>query len=362
MVSSVLLHVIIVSSSTFVVASRQHERQLQVLSEVVSGPADGKPLALHLDATLPADVQRAVLGVEAVRRTPHFTLNIGLNHSQGRWLKQEMGSAALPHGSPDMLHVVLWLTPRPELLKALWLLWKPRHLLLFSLGSMSGTEVLSEEALANVEKLTLIGQLCGKSEQGINALGVYTPLPFSSRGVQLLGPWERESFSSWEALFPDRFPSFQGYTFQLATWMVDYPYLYRKNTSSLQGTGISIKALDAVSSRLNFSYTLTVKPPEPVYGGKLNGSWAGILGMILKEEKNFSINTFYLNPERYKDFDPSSFWGFSKVGAFLLTPSPLPMSLNLLRPFTFGVWATVACCFALAVCSCLMLVSNVFAK
>ncbi|XP_063866917.1 uncharacterized protein LOC135103981 [Scylla paramamosain] len=356
MLSSSLFQVILVRScSTAAIASRQHERHLHVLSEVVSGPAHGKPLALHLDTALPADVRQAVLGVEAVRRTPHFTLSLGLNHSQGRWPRQETASAALSYGSPAMLHVVLWLTPRPELLKALWILWKPRHLLFFSLGSLPGTEVLRDEAVSNVEKLALIGHLSAEAERGPDALGVYTMLPFSSSGVQLLGPWEHESFSNWEALFPDRFPSFEGYTFQLATWMVDYPYLYHKNTNSLQGTGISIRALEAVSSLLNFSYTLTVKPPEPVYGGKLNGSWAGILGMILKKEKNFSINTFYLTPERYKDFDPSSYWGFSKVGAFLLTPPPLPMSLNLLRPFTVGVWTTIAFCFALAVCSCLML-------
>lgn len=365
MVSSILFQFILVSSCTATITtttSRQHERQLLVLSEVLSGPAHGKPLALHLDTTIPADVQQAVLGMEALQRTPHFTLSLGLNYSQRWWPRQETASAALPHDSPAMLHVVLWVTPRPELLKALWLLWKPRHLLFFSLGSRPGTEVLRDEAVSNVEKIALIGHLCAKAEQCPDALSVYTILPFSSRGVQFLGPWEQRSFTSWETLFPDRFPSFEGHTFHLATWMVDYPYLYLKNTSSPQGTGISIRVLEAFSSLLNFSYTLTVKPPEPVYGGKLNGSWAGILGMVLRKEKNFSINTFYLTPERYKDFDPSSYWGYSKVGAFLLTPPPLPMSLNLLRPFTFGVWTSVAFCFALAVCSCLMLVSKVFPR
>ena len=86
-----------------------------------------------------------------------------------------------------------------------------------SLESSPGADVLRDEALNGVEKLALIGHLSAEADRGPDTLGVYTVLPFSG-GVQLLGPWRRESFSSWEALFPDRFQSFEGYTFQVASF------------------------------------------------------------------------------------------------------------------------------------------------
>ncbi|KAG0714556.1 hypothetical protein GWK47_013924 [Chionoecetes opilio] len=210
---SCLLKLILVSGTIYTVASgdQLHDRQLQVLSEVVSGPARGRPLTLHLDAALPADVQQAVLEVEAVRRAPHLTMSLSLNHSHGQLSGHEAAAASLPRvasSSSSMLHVVLWFTPQPELLQVLWLHCKPRNLLLLNMGSTLGAEVLRGEALSGVEKLALIGHLLAEAEQDPDALGVYTVPPFSPGGVQLLGPWRRESFGSWEALFPDRFQSF----------------------------------------------------------------------------------------------------------------------------------------------------------
>ncbi|KAG0710439.1 Glutamate receptor ionotropic, delta-1 [Chionoecetes opilio] len=357
---SCLLKLILVSGTVYTVASgnQLHDRQLQVLGEVVSGPARGRPLTLHLDAALPADVQQAVLEVEAVRRAPRLTMSLSLNHSHGQLSWHEAAAASLPRvasSSSSMLHVVLWFTPQPELLQALWHHCKPRNLLLLNMGSTLGAEVLRAESLSGVEKLVLIGHLLAEAEQDPDALGVYTVLPFSPGGVQLLGPWRRESFGSWEALFPDRFPSFEGYTFHLASWMIDYPYLYRKNKTSSQGRGITIKVVDSLSVLLNFSYTLTVEPPELVYAGKVNGSWAGTLGMVYRKEKNFTVNMFYVTLERWKDFDPSAYWSFIDIDVFLSAPQPFPMSTNLLRPFTFGVWATVVTSLAVAMSSCLVL-------
>lgn len=61
-------------------ASAVMEQSLRVLGEVVSGPARGRPVVLHLDSTLPVDVQRAVTGVEAVRDAPHITLSLDHSH------------------------------------------------------------------------------------------------------------------------------------------------------------------------------------------------------------------------------------------------------------------------------------------
>ncbi|XP_050734072.1 glutamate receptor ionotropic, kainate 4-like isoform X2 [Eriocheir sinensis] len=322
------------------------EGQLQVLSEVVSGPAHGRPLALHLDPTLSADVRRAVVGGEAVRRTPHFILTFGLCHSL-----QEVALPGDSSSSAVVLHVVLWLAPRPELLQTLWLQWKPRNLLLFSLGPSPGTDLLRHEALSGVENVALIGLLSAQADPRPDKLGVYTVLPFSPGGVRLLGSWRRETFASWEALFPDRFPSFEGYTFHLATFIDDAPNLYNDTSrTSVVGRGVAVSMMECFSAQLNFTYTLTIKPPDSKWGAIENGSWSGLLGMIARKEKLFTINGLAFAEDRNADFDRSELITMESWRLFLAMPQPLSKWLSLVRPFTPTVWAILLVLLLFLVC------------
>ncbi|XP_050706163.1 glutamate receptor-like [Eriocheir sinensis] len=313
--------------------------QLKVLSEVLSGPVRGRPLALHLDASLSADERRAVVGVEAVRRTPHLTLTHDFNYS--RRLAAPPGDFFI---SSKVLHVVLWLTPRPELLQELWLNWKPHNLLLFSLGLSPGTDLLRHEAFSGVENVALIGHLMAQEDLRPDALGVYTVLPFSPGGVRLVGPWRREAFASWEALFPDRFPSFEGYTFHIASWMQDEPFLYQNELNPQNGEGVFAELLKVLSVKLNFTYTATTVSTDCNWGALSNGSWNGLMGMVERGEKNFTINQLFLTYERGRDFDFSSSLQVFGFGAFLRRPAPLPLWTSLWRPLQPAVWAAVLAC------------------
>lgn len=333
------------------------EGQLQVLSEVVSGPARGRPLSLHLDTALPADVQRAVVGLEAVRRTPHFTL---ISHEQQQASLSD-ASSSLSSISSVVLHVVLSLTPRPELLQALWLQWKPRNLLLFNLGSPNGTELLRHEALKGVERVALIGNLSTQLKP--DGLGVYTSLPFSSTGVRFLGPWRRKDFTSWEDLFPDRFPSFEGYSFHVAPY-VDYPpFLYRPFTNDSAastgkyGRGVAVQIFEAISEKLNYTYTITEMIGK--WGAIENGSWVGILGTMARNEKNFTISGFYINEERLSGFDASATVGSESSSVFVPSPKPLPEWLSIVRPFSPSAWVSFVVIVAVAVFSMALMVGVV---
>ncbi|XP_050734074.1 uncharacterized protein LOC127007315 [Eriocheir sinensis] len=332
--------------------SAANEGQLQVLSDVLSGPARGKPLTLHLDTTLPADVQRAVMGLEVVRRTPHLTLTLSLSDS--RWQSMLGGSSFI---FSKMLHVLLWFTPRPELLQSLWLYWKPRNLLLFSLGPSPGTDLLRHEALSGVENVALIGHLSAQADPRLDALWVHTVLPFSPGGVQLLGPWRREAFASWEALFPDRFPSFEGYTFHIATWFFDPPFLYNKPSAPDVGIGYYRHLLKAISSKLNFTYTLTREPPDLKWGVIENGSWVGCLGMVARKEKNFTLNGLFISKERVAYFEPSDIVGREHASVFMPSPMPVPEWLSIVRPFSPSTWASFVVVVVIAVVFMVSLVS-----
>ena len=353
-----LLKLLLLSGTTAAIVGYRYTEQLQVLSHVVSGPARGRPLALHLDSALPADMQQAVLGVEAVRKTPHLTLSLSLNHSFG-WPRQEASTSALSYASSSMLHVVLWLTPRPELLQALWLYWKPRNLLFLSLGSSSGADILRDEALSGVENLALIGQLSAEADPSRDALGVYTVMPFSFDGVQLLSPWRQASFSSWEALFPDRFPSFEGYTFHIASRMRDLIFFYPSERDPLKGEGVCEDMLQVLSAKLNFTYTTTTDSSDSKWGILSNGSWDGLMGMLERREKNFTINSLLVNFDRSNSFDFSTTIDIDGFGAYLRTPLPLPQWTSITRVFEGPIWLAVFMAFVAVSCFTLLQVRRV---
>lgn len=342
--------------------SATSEGQLQVLSEVVSGPARGRQLALHLDAALPTDLRRAVLGVESLRRTPHLTLTLSVSHNQRQSVVSGSSSSTSSSSSSSsvVLHIVLWLTPRPELLQELWLHWKPRNLLLFSLGPSPGTDLLRHEALRGVEKVALIGHLTSQANPHPDAPGVYTVLPFSSESVRFLGPWRRENFARWEALFPDRFPSFEGYSFHLAPYVDFPPFINRPFTNDSllapgkYARGVGVEIFEAISKKLNYTYTITEMFGK--WGAIENGKWVGILGTMARKETNFTISGFYINKERISGFDASAAVGKDSSSVFVPSPKPLPEWLSIVRPFSPTTWASFLAIVAAAVSSMALMV------
>ncbi|MPC60808.1 putative glutamate receptor [Portunus trituberculatus] len=352
-----LLQAVFIGRSSDISERRIQEKQLQVLSEVVSGPARGKILALHLDAALPADIRQAVLGVEAVRREPHFILNLDLDHSHGKRSQKPVKAAALSHGfscSSYILHVVVWITIQPEPLQWLWLHWKPRNLLLFSMGSSIDNSVLKYEALSSVEKLTLIRHLSAEADRGSDTLGVFTVLPFSSTGVQFLGPWERESFSSWEALFPDRFPSFQGYTFHIASRLDTESFFFLSKKNHWKKIRLGLNIVECLSAKLNFTYTTTKNSPDSKWGAFSNGVWNGVMGMIHRREKNFTINDLVIDINRGRDFDFSTTIYMDGFGVYLRSPDPLPNWMSIAKVFQGSVWLAVLFAFVASTCFTLL--------
>ncbi|KAG0720144.1 hypothetical protein GWK47_006939 [Chionoecetes opilio] len=148
---SCLLKLILVSGTVYTAASgdKLHDRQLQVLGEVVSGPARGRPLTLHLDAALPADVQQAVLEVEAVRRAPRLTMSLSLNHSHGQ-LSRHGGPGGSFSSRPLFLFLQLHVcgfTPQPSCCRPhCGSMKNPENLLLPTWVRPLGPEVLRAEA------------------------------------------------------------------------------------------------------------------------------------------------------------------------------------------------------------------------
>uniref|UniRef100_A0A0P4VWB7 Ionotropic glutamate receptor L-glutamate and glycine-binding domain-containing protein n=1 Tax=Scylla olivacea TaxID=85551 RepID=A0A0P4VWB7_SCYOL len=286
---------------------------------------------MTMAATIPTDVAAISSLLQVVFVTSSTA--VSEDHSHRQRSKQQVKAAVLPRGSSS--------SPQP------------RNMLLFSLGSSLDASVLRDEALSGVEKLTLIGHLSAEADRGSDALGVYTVLPFSS-GVRLLGPWERESFSRWEALFPDRFPSFQGYTFHIASRLKDEPFFFPSVKDPLKRNGVGLDMMECLSAKLNFSYTATNNSPDSKWGASSNGVWDGVLGMVHRREKNFTINSFLLDINRSRDFDFSTPIHIDGFGVYLRSPDPLPNWMSFAKVFQGSVWLAVLFAFLASTCFTLL--------
>lgn len=320
------------------------QEQLQVLSEVLSGPAQGRSLALHFDPDLPEDTQQRVMALPEVRHTPHLILNMNSNYT---WW---------PRAS-SLLHVVLYLRHTTQIIQWLWHDWKPRNLLLLSLASKHCSSILNEDMLRSVEALALITAEEGDSHR------IYTLLPFSSPWPHLLGHWNPHHFTHWHILFPHRFSHFSEYNFQLTTWpQGDEPILYWDGTTN-KSAGLTVKILDTLSLPLNFTYTLIPGPAGIAFGSFVNGSWTGVLELLHNKKSNFTVNGFFLTEERAREFDASIPYLVDNFGVFFRKPQHLPQWKNIIMPYPYTVW--IAICVSLVAATFLtvvqvMLIKNLF--
>ncbi|XP_071526338.1 glutamate receptor ionotropic, delta-2-like [Panulirus ornatus] len=292
---------------------------------------------VHLDDAIPRDVQQAIMVLDAVQETPHVTLSLGVNETW--WSDQQV--PAFIHGS-SVFHLVLFLTNPTKFLQSLWLNWKPRNLLLFSLAPSSDASILNHDVFNSVQKLALITELSDEVHGRPHTMGVYTVQPFSSSSPKFLGEWNKQHYSKWDSIFTDRYPTFDGYRFELATWFNNPICLHHRNyASNGSRVGVSIEMLDTLSSRMNFTYTTTLRSPDLKWGALENDTWNGLLGVIQRKEKKFSVNCFTQTPDRLRDFDVSVSFRTVGYGAFLLRPQPLPQWVNIYRPFQPQVWAAL---------------------
>ncbi|KAK3893593.1 hypothetical protein Pcinc_002598 [Petrolisthes cinctipes] len=65
-------------------------------------------------------------------------------------------------------------------------------------------------------------------------------------------------------------------TFLLSTWINDEPYLYRRQRDN-KTVGVSMTLLQLLANKLNFSYTMTTRSVDGLWGTEENGEWNGLL-------------------------------------------------------------------------------------
>ncbi|MPC65235.1 Glutamate receptor ionotropic, delta-1 [Portunus trituberculatus] len=332
---------ILAGAATAMLAPREGEWPLEgILEEVVSGPFLGRPLVMYLDLAFGLS---ASLMARPTLRDVHLVL-VDLKAPGGAWCQRQTTEVLQTEG---MVHLAL-LGPNSrrffEDLAAAECRWRPAYLLLVDAWGGS-PDLLTDAAFERVEWLALLTTRDSPSVPP--SVVIYSLFPFAQQSqVRQTGVWDANT--SLTHLFVDRFPSFEGYQFQLATWLDDNPYLYQ-TTEDLEGKadGLQVEMLDALGHALNFTYTLTKEPPDLMWGDLEDEAWTGMLGMVHRGEKNFTVNFFGYSLDKTHAFDASSSYWMEGFGLTLLAPPPLPRWRAAYYPFQTSVWACGGATFLL---------------
>ena len=321
---------------------------LKVLQEVVAGPLAGRALVLYLDPALEPHIWGAIITLAAFHESPIVLVNLGSDGEEWCW---EQSSAVVR--AEDVMHVVVFVSdPRPFFHSVVNTdtRWKPKYLLLFSLSKDPHGNVVKSEVFDRCERIVMFQRHTYRRSSHSGQMEMLTYFPFShTKQMVSLGLWSVTAQLLTKDIFVDRFPSFEGYMFLLGTWFDDYPYLHQAiNKPEGEGDGVEVEILNALSAHLNYSYNLTVEPPDEKWGNFENGSWTGMLGMVHQGGKNFTVNYFGYTNKRTEDFDASISYWMEGFGLALLKPEPLPKWRSVYYPFTPVVWASTAFSFAVA--------------
>lgn len=313
--------------------------KLNALNHITSRLAVGKKIILHHDPDLPSDVLNAAMTLPGIKNVPRVSLTC--SHSCNAYIDMEVNNKLIQRGRTSRtIHIFLFIKHKPKHLELLCSSWTPRYLVLYSLVQVNNTSVLGDAALVGVEKLVLITEDDRRKKTHPPSLFVYTTLPFSSKSTIFLGEWTPQRFPTLETLLVDRYPTFEGHIFEIASWVGEMPFIYQRNSTE-RVEGVSIELVNSLALVLNFTYTLIDKPPDSKIGNRNNGSWDGLFGLIQRREKVFSINNIYLSAERAMFFDASVPCWQDGYGVFLLTPEPLPKWMSVYRTFNPAVWVLI---------------------
>ncbi|XP_069190898.1 uncharacterized protein [Procambarus clarkii] len=145
--------------------------------------------------------------------------------------------------------------------------------------------------------------------------GVYLQVPYSPLGAQALkvASWTPQrglALTSSLPLFPDKFSRFlQRPTLKLATEinplniMVTQEEVAAHEGVMLQFAGPAADMVSYIAKGLNFSY-IYLRPPDGSWGIKReDGSWSGMVGMVIRQEVDVAVGPFALSGIRSEVVD-----------------------------------------------------------
>ncbi|XP_076363785.1 putative glutamate receptor isoform X1 [Tachypleus tridentatus] len=114
-------------------------------------------------------------------------------------------------------------------------------------------------------------------------------------------------------------------------------YHVRNDKNVIGDQGIENSLLNTIAEHLNFSYKL-VLPPDGLFGAKENGTWSGIMGMVMRKEVDMGLTALVVTYEREEDMDFTVPYNFEFLTFVTAVPGFEHRALAIIRPFTWQMW------------------------
>ncbi|XP_069998206.1 glutamate receptor ionotropic, kainate glr-3-like [Penaeus vannamei] len=220
--------------------------------------------------------------------------------------------------------------------------WLSGSLLLVSLEDAVGArELLAMTGGVRRSALAVAKPAASGAGSGAASISLVTYLPYNpprdrflTKTVDLSG-----SATAPPDTFLERFSDFHGHHFQVASWIDDFPYLFYNNEKRVVGIGLAM--LGEIARRRNFTFHLQEIPPDGFWGELINGTWRGMLGQVVRGEKDFVINGMAVVLDRYRAADFTVPYFSDSYSITLQVPPPIPRWLSVVHPFGAWVWLAV---------------------
>uniref|UniRef100_A0A2P2IBZ3 Glutamate receptor ionotropic, kainate 2-like n=1 Tax=Hirondellea gigas TaxID=1518452 RepID=A0A2P2IBZ3_9CRUS len=106
--------------------------------------------------------------------------------------------------------------------------------------------------------------------------------------------------------------------------------------------GPIIDLTNIFAEKLGFCYR-TVYPFNTVFGNKLpNGTWTGLIGMVIRKELDFAIPPFAYSLERWRAVEYSNILDIDSHSVTYKYPTFTSDVFGFIKPFTSSVWGCIA--------------------
>lgn len=299
------------------------------LRQLLDGPLSSSSLVIHFDQTLSPEQSWQISNVLLLSSVPFFEAFVDpLNNTYTELLNDHR-----------LVHVIFFVGNfETSYFEDVNNVKNVQYMLLFNLFGDS-KYLLESEVFFNIPFVSLVQKVNRDSLQSSNLI-TYQPF-VDEKSTKFVYKKLSAHIKTLNDVFIDRFSTFGGYQFLIASSLEDMPFLYSKNSkdeSSRQVQGVTAEMLEALGKDLNFTYAFSDEPKDGQWGSFENGSWLGQLGMIDRKECNFTTNSFSYTTESMKDFDYSVYYWIEGNGVAMLLPPPVEAWTNSWRPFTLTVW------------------------
>ncbi|XP_066968121.1 ionotropic receptor 21a-like [Macrobrachium rosenbergii] len=311
----------------------------KTLSEILSGPLKGRKVTVVVgeDQEINSAVDIGISSWEISEPVSLVRLPVVIPEERGKFFDNKTGGyQGLVPFPLESGAVVIIFTP----IDLWWLLyfppveWSLSAVLIIKLNSCSPSDMLRLPLATTSPSVALICPSSSRKTPVSNgtSLQVWTWKPFASgRQLVYLGPWSSQVFGTWKHLFIDRFSDMTQKEISILCQTKDRPLIYTDSSGVLKGLNFNI--MKALSRWLQFGIKYTLEG---------NVRWTTMTDLVQTGQNDLMINYATLTPQRNRDFDLTVPYYREGFGLMLEVPPPLPRWQNILYPFSWIVWVSVA--------------------